>query len=192
MTLPTTWLLWMKASEHRGVRPLRRQSFIASASLLLSLALLGQRAWLLSDVPRPTATLPRRPLAVLAAVLASPGTPEAHALETEAAWTAEVGGACGAGKCFATVAEALKAMPRDCGTARVTVAAGTYREQLLLPRGPALTLEAQSAGAVTLVSWPSSGLLGLQLLGFYSREDIDLESQVAKRNRPVYPKVTHY
>ena len=101
-----------------------------------------------ASVPKVPTVSPRRALFL---ALAAPSPASA-----ESVWTATVGcdGAKDSANCFTTVTEALRAIPKDSGTALVTVAAGTYREQVRVPRGPVLTLESSPPNAATLV-WES-------------------------------------
>ncbi|CAE7787755.1 unnamed protein product [Symbiodinium sp. CCMP2456] len=122
------------------------RAMVAMVSLAVAATVLGDSASFLAvprDIP---VSASRRALAL--------GTLTTVALETtgasaEESWTAQVGS-----DGFATVAEALKAVPKDCKAAVVTVLEGTYRERLLIPRGPSLTLEAQKPGSTTLI-WES-------------------------------------
>eukprot|EP00439_Symbiodinium_sp_Y106_P080155 s194_g18.t3 len=118
---------------------------VAMASLAFASTVLGDSSFL--AVPRDISVSPsRRALAMGTLTTVASVTTRASAAES---WTALVGS-----DGFATVAEALKAVPKDCKAAVVTVLEGTYRERLLLPRGPSLTLEAQKPGSTTLI-WES-------------------------------------
>lgn len=112
---------------------------------LAAATLLGENSSFLAVRDLSAASASRRGLAMGTLTTVALVTTGASAAES---WTAQVGSE------FATVAEALKAMPKDCKAAVVTVLEGTYRERLLIPRGPSLTLEAQKPGATTLI-WES-------------------------------------